>query len=379
VNILLLHPEGNLNYNANLLGLMDILGEHGHRVTYVAPRRQAINQRSAAAGLNVVLLDRHHVHGRLLFPGIRRADDIDAAPWAGHDLVLGVDRGVIDASWIARHLGIPHALLSYEIFFAAEAPADRKAEDVDACRDLSFAVCQDALRTRMLCLANRIPPEKVLQIPVAGRGFRLQFPKPRALHRMFGLAAGTKTALYAGSLADWTGAAFLLESTRNWPEDWMLVIHERTGPTRQTAALIQAHGNPARIRTSEAGFDHPGEMTEFIQSADIGVALYCPTYANEWVGRNIRDIGLASGKISGYLQHGIPVATHEIGELSDWIRFYGAGQVFALDQPFIPQEPAAGSVDACRSLFERHLDLDRFAAPLLRAVAGTTPGSNEGS
>ena len=46
MNILLVHPEGNLNYNANLLGLVEILGEAGHRVTYVAPRRPKINQQT---------------------------------------------------------------------------------------------------------------------------------------------------------------------------------------------------------------------------------------------------------------------------------------------------------------------------------------------
>jgi hypothetical protein len=379
VNILLVHPEGNLNYNANLLGLIDVLGEGGHRVTYVAPRRPAINQHAEASWLKLALLDRHQVRGRLLFPGAERAEEIDASPWTGHDLVLAVDRGIIDGSWLGRRLGIPHALLSYEIFFPEETPAGQKAEEVEACRDLSFAICQDPLRSRKLCLANCIPPERIVQVPVAGRGFRTTVPKPRLLHQEFGLAEGMKIALYAGSLADWTGAAFLLESTRSWPEHWVLIIHERTGPTPQAAALIQSHGDSRRIRTTGSGFDHPAQMTEFIQSADLGVALYRPTFADQWVGSNIRDIGLASGKISGYLQHGIPVATHEIGELSDWIRFYGAGQVFSLDRPFIPEEPAAGSLQACRALFERHLDLDRFAPSLLRAVAGGIARQDDGS
>ena len=369
MNILLVHPEGNFNYNANLGGMLELLGEAGHRVTYVAPLKPRINQHSDAPWLKVVLTEHHQVRGRLLFPGIQREQDIDAGAWVGYELVVGVDRGIIDAAWLARHFGIPHALISYEIFFSEEVSEQDKAEEIEACRDLSFAVCQDALRSRKLCLANRIAPSKMLHIPVAGRGFQPPSPKPRLLHEQFGLEATTRIALYTGSLAEWTGASFLLKSTWSWPEDWVLVIHERFGPASATRALIEEHAKPGRVRISEATFDHPGLMTAFIQSADLGVALYRPTYEDEWLGRNLEFMGLSSGKICGYLQHGIPVATHELGELSDWIRFYGAGQVFSLDQPFVPELPTPGCDERCQALFEHHLDLDRFAPLLLHAVA----------
>jgi hypothetical protein len=172
-----------------------------------------------------------------------------------------------------------------------------------------------------------------------------------------------------GSFAEWSGASYLLKSTSEWPEDWVLIIHERFGASPITIDLVAKHAHPERVRISEAIFANPGLMSAFIQSADLGVALYRPTYQNEWLGRNIEYIGLSSSKISTYLQHGVPVATHELGEISDWIRFYGAGQVFSLEHSFVPEEPAAGSTEACRKLFERHLDLERFGASLLQAAA----------
>ncbi|HEX7708114.1 MAG TPA: hypothetical protein VF701_16760, partial [Thermoanaerobaculia bacterium] len=331
MNVLILHPEGNLHYNPNLLGLIEMLGEAGHRVTYVTRRRPDIRQDGPApARTTVLLLDNPHHDGRFVFTA---SGVSDFQQWAEHDLVIGVDRGIAEAASIARHFGIPHALISYEIFFQEETPAERKAPEIDACRDLSFAVAQDDLRARKLCLANRINPDLVLRIPVAGRGYRGSEPKPKRLHEQFSLHDGVRTALYAGSLADWTGASFLLESTHAWPEHWMLIVHERFGPSPANVELVRRLAHPERIRISPSGINDPVALSEFVASADLGIATYRPTYENEWVGRNIEHIGLASGKIASYLQHGVPVAANELGEITDWIRYYGAGTIFALDRP----------------------------------------------
>src|SRR5207247_2082046 len=142
---------------------------------------------------------------------------------------------------------------------------------------------------------------KLLQIPVAARGFRSPVPKPRLLHQQFQLPEKTKVALYVGTLADWTGASFLLNSTHSWPQDWVLVIHERYGPSAATREWTGAAAATDKVRLSETPFATAAEVGSFMQSADLGIALYCPTYQSEWVGRNLSHIGLASGKIAAYL------------------------------------------------------------------------------
>jgi len=372
VNILLVHPEGNANYNANLLGLIELLGEAGHRVTYAAPRMRALNQDFTQPFISAVLVKRAPIDGRFIFAPagsfrlLGAGRDLHA--WRGYDLVLGIDRGIIEAARIARHHAIPHALLSYEIFFGDEMPAGFKEPEVEACRDLAFAICQDGVRTAHLCRENAIRADIVVQIPVAGRGFLGDMPKTGVLHASLGLAAHRKVALHMGSFASWTGAPFLLESTRAWPDAWVLVVHERYGATEATRELIRTHADPGRVHLSEARFADARRMSDFIRSADLGVALYRPGYEDGWTGGNIEHIGLSSGKIATYLQHGVPVATHELGEISTLIRRHGAGQVFPLDRPFIPAIPASPG-KACRELFETHLDLDRFGASFLQAVA----------
>ena len=57
MRILLIHPEGGLNYNINLTGLIEILSEAGHQVTYLAPRRSNINQIFNFANVTVILAE----------------------------------------------------------------------------------------------------------------------------------------------------------------------------------------------------------------------------------------------------------------------------------------------------------------------------------
>ncbi|MES2999085.1 MAG: hypothetical protein V4787_00210 [Pseudomonadota bacterium] len=380
MDILIIHPEGNVNYNVNLLGLAEMLCEAGHRVTYAAPRWPHLAQESPLPSMRMILLEDRTFHGPVLFPAAAAPNEDNAGPdfasWSGYDFVFGVDRGIIEGAWIARHFGIPHALISYELFFAEETSIEFTAPKVDACRDLAFATCQDVLRSRKLCMEYGIAPDKVLPLPVAGRDFRDCPSRPRLLHYLFELPEHVKTVLHMGSFSDWTRAPFLLESTHAWPEDWVLVIHDRHGPSAGLREQIRRLGHPDRIRLSEATFVNPEQMSAFIQSADLGAALYHATYQAKGGGRNLEHIGLSSGKISTYLQHGVPVATHDLGEISDWIQFYAAGQVFSLDRPFVPEDPGPQRALGCRKLFERHLDLERFGPAVLRAmemaVAGAT-------
>jgi O-antigen biosynthesis protein len=201
--------------------------------------------------------------------------------------------------------------------------------------------------------------------PVAGRGWRGDAGDPAAARAALGLDDETPVALYMGSLADWSGARHLLQSTRVWRGPWRLVLHERFGAHDEVRRLVNAYADPARIVLSEQRYQTPEQLAGLIRSAALGVALYTPTFESPWVGRNIAHIGLASGKIASYLQHGVPVATHGLGEISMLIGRYGAGQLFTLDRPFVPQLPAAGGSARCRRLFEQHLDMERFAPALL--------------
>jgi hypothetical protein len=46
---------------------------------------------------------------------------------------------------------------------------------------------------------------------------------------------------------------------------------------------------------------------ELLRACDVGLALFRPVYTHWMNGRNIRQIGLSSGKFSNYLACGLPV------------------------------------------------------------------------
>lgn len=358
--ILIVHPEGNINYNAGLLGLAEILSGAGHRVAYLGRKRDEIRQ-----GVRIDDVDVRFVAAKPGPTGFRFADqDL----FRGFDLIIAIDRGVVEAAEMARRFDTRLGLLSYEIFFPDETPPERKRPEVEACRNLSFAIAPDPIRAQLLSEANEIPIERIRAVPVAGRGFLGPAEKPRVFHEAFGLAPDQKVVLCLGSLADWSGARFLLESTRNWPREWVLVLHERFGPRDETSSMVDEFGNPERIRISAKPFNAPGDMREFVASADLGFAAYLPTFKNEWLGKNIKHIGLSSGKIATYLQHGVPVATHDLGAISDLIAAYRAGVVFSLDDPFIPACSHAEERDGCQRLFEEVLDLDLYAGDIMNTI-----------
>ena len=152
-----------------------------------------------------------------------------------YDLVIGVDRGIIPASFIAKMQNIPYGLVSYELYFAAETGHQFKKTEIDACKDLAFAVCQDTLRSSFLSKENNIPVGKILNVPVAGRSIK-DGERTHVLHDLTGIDKNRKIALYIGEpTAKWAGFDELIESSDNWNDQWALVLHQRYGNYDQLA------------------------------------------------------------------------------------------------------------------------------------------------
>ncbi len=374
----ILHPEGNINNNPGLTGIVELLVRDGWRVDIHSPRDGAISQRAPCAGARMVLAEPATAsQGCILsHPGGKLTPE-SRYRFGAASMIIGVDRGIIEASAIAKALGKPFGLISYEIFFSSEAGADFKAPEIEACRGLSFAIVQDEARARELGRENRIDRERMFLVPVAGCGsFPPPDPRPRLFHEMFGLPADARVALFMGSVAKWSLCDELVESVRNWPANWHLVIHNRyaldhatRGVDSRTRDMLLGMRGENRIHFSSRPFDLPSQMRDFIFSADLGVAFYRPTYNNIWEGKNLLHIGMASGKIASYLQHGVPVAVNRIGEMSDRVADRGIGQVVEDPRAFVPDDAVLAAAPRCIEYFEERLDPTRTLQPWLRRVA----------
>ena len=375
MRILFVHPEGNLANNSNLSAIIELLTRSGHEIIVRSARGSFARHENP----NVRVLE---VPGRIQ----RKLMQLSCHPrkWSlgkllitlappmtpPTDLVVGVDRqGVIEGAVIARSKGIPLAYWSYEIFFATECSSDFKALERREASSVRFAVAQDDLRARLLSEETGIPNDRILRIPVAGTGTR---PAARThyLNERFGIPANRRIAIFAGSIDEWTLARPLVESLPLWPENWVLVMHHRYGYVSDWQRSAR-HRMPSRFYLSEDSFPTIEGLGHMLHGADLGIALYNPTYDTPWTGRNIANIGMSSGKIATYMQYGLPVLINELGEISSHVREKGLGAVIrdVSEIPGILRRFDSGSMRSrCLAFFAEHLDAELYLPDLQGAL-----------
>ena len=173
MKFLIVHPEGNISVNPNLYAMVESLNENGYKVDILSLKRSGFNQKVSSLSGKLYLLKTYTFLFKInKYRGIwgKLLQLLISLTCRQYGLILGVDRdGIIAAEIISRLSGIPYALISYEIFFMDEVRQDFKEEEINACKNISFAICQDQVRSKKLSEENKIPEHKIINIPVAGR------------------------------------------------------------------------------------------------------------------------------------------------------------------------------------------------------------------
>lgn len=375
---MILHPEGTINSNPNLSGIVEILCELGYGVDIYSRRREFLNQEPPCSGSKIYLTDLMDPQdAAILFaPGVPISEETIAdveVTFRQYDLVIGVDLGIIEACLVAKIIKVPYGLISYELIFEEEAGHEQKEPEIIACRDISFAVCQGGIRSACLAAENRIPLNKVMTIPVGGRSIVAR-ERSYALHEALGIGRDKKIALYLGSAtAKWGGAAELLESTRTWDDSWVLVLHERNGVIPR--GFHEHFGARKNVYYSPFPSLPFNKLYQLINAADMGLAFYTPIRCpGTQTGLNLVHLGMSSGKIATYLQHDLPIIINEVGEMSEHVRNHALGRVV---EDFSQLSQIMGSIDNYELqrfrnrghlFFQSHLDLNMTIKPLLNAI-----------
>jgi len=377
--IMILHPEGTINSNPNLTGIVEILCEQGYGVDIYSRRREFLTQEAPCSGARIYLTDLIDPQDTaiLFAPGIQISEetisDVEKT-FRQYDLVIGVDLGIIEACLVAKIIQVPYGLISYELIFEEEVGHELKEPEIIACRDLSFTVCQGGIRSACLAAENRIPVDKIMTIPVAGRSI-IAREHSFALHEALGINRDKKIALYIGSsTAKWGGAAELLESTRTWDDSWVLVLHERSGVISK--GFHDHFGARNNVYYSPFPSLPFNKLHQLINAADIGIAFYTPIRCRgTQTGLNLVHLGMSSGKIATYLQHDLPIIINEVGEMSDHVRNHSLGRVIS---DFSQLSRIMKSIDTeelhrlrnrGHVFFQSHLDLTMTIRPLLDCIS----------
>ena len=337
--ILIVHPEGNILNNPNLLQVFLALNEE-YESHVLLPKLKILQHHKKVNGKLIVYPKLINILANILQVGF--ALKIVAGYLKlfylkdKYDLIIGVDRlGLIWADCFSKVFKSPYALISYEIFFRGETSKLFKLPEIKASKGVSFAVAQDDKRAEKLSEENKIDEEKMIKIPVTS-SFSKPYKKNISLYHELGIPLDKKILIFIGSVAKWTCIDKILPQLSRFPDSWVLVLHDGYGKIRSkvNSMLVELNLDPISISDklyySNLKLPTTEDMHHLLHSADLGLCAYCPTYSDMYTGDNLKYIGLASGKAMTYLQHGLPIVTTSGGQMGEIVKNNRLG--FTLDK-----------------------------------------------
>ena len=327
--ILIIHPVGNILNNPNLLQIFLALNEE-YETHVLLPKLKILQHHKTVNGKLIIYPKCINILANIfqvgivlkIIAGYLRLFYLKEK----YDLIIGVDRlGLIWANCFSKGFKSPYALISYEIFFRRETSKLFKLPEIKASKGISFAVVQDDKRAEKLSEENKIDKEKLIQIPVAS-SFSKPYKKNMRLYHELGIPSDKKILLFIGSVAKWTCIDKILSQLSRFPDSWVLVLHDRYGKTKSKvdSMLVELNLDPmsisGRLYYSNLKLPTTEDMHHLLHSADLGLCAYCPTYSDIYTGDNLKYIGLASGKATTYLQHGLPVVALAGGQIGEIVK-----------------------------------------------------------
>jgi len=251
-----------------------------------------------------------------------------------YDLIIGVDRhGLIEASVLNKFSETPYVFISFEIMFERETSARYKSLERTASKGVSLWIVQDEVRAQQLQVENFLQSSNKFLLPLASAG--VGSLKDERLRDRLGIPDEKKVAIVIGSVYGWSMISQIIKSVVDWPEEWVLIIHERYGRTSELLAVeVAAVENliNCKIFISDVATETVDDMGSILAGVSVGLAFYEADFKGPYTGKNLVYLGLSSGKINTYLRYGVPVIINEIGLYAEETRLYRFGCVVELPE-----------------------------------------------
>lgn len=281
-----------------------------------------------------------------------------------YDLIIGVDRqGLIEANVLNKITKTPYVYISFEIMFEDETSARYKSLEKEASKNVAAWLVQDEVRAVQLQRENLLNPSNKILLPLASAGVGVA--KADRLRDRLGIPEDKKVVIAIGAISKWTMTSQILKSVADWPEAWVLVVHDRFGQTRKLLAGELADFADLldrKIYISEEAPEMVDDMGSILAGVSAGLAFYKPengrNYHGYHIGKNLEYLGLAAGKISTCLRYGVPVIINEVGLYADEARQFRFGCV--VERP----EQIKDSLDEISHGEYRHNAVDYFVKKL---------------
>ena len=233
--------------------------------------------------------------------------------------ILGVDPvGFILAARIKSFLRkIEVHYLSFEIFFLTEVMNNKpffkiKKKEIKYGKYLDVLVIQDKVRKELLINENKWNnrPIECVFCPVAPSLFSTD-PYARKLYRdKLGINENECVIVHSGSVDKWSGGELLPKILAvGLPPNFRLLVHSKYKFNPENKAhkqLLQLASTGYPLILHDQYFADYEDYLNFLQVADVGLALYEADFTTPYTGKNIDEVGLSSGKFSTYMLLGIP-------------------------------------------------------------------------
>lgn len=289
--------------------------------------------------------------------------------------IVGVDRhGLIEGAILSQITRTPMVFISFEILFEKETSIRFKSLEKRAAIRVAHWIIQDSVRAGCLQKENGFSAHNRFILPLASAGCGVK-QIPRLRDELL-IPLDKKVAISIGSIVEWAMSKHILESVSSWPEEWVLIMHDRYGQTQQLVrnalpGIKSLIGDRVFLsKTAPALID---EMGGVLNGVSVGLAFYAPDYIGPTRGDNLKFLGMASGKISTYLRYGVPVIMNDIGLAAEAAVANRFGVV--LDHPrAIGQALAVLDIQECSEnalrYFSKKLDYEIYRAGLTQLFAG---------
>ena len=226
--------------------------------------------------------------------------------------------------------------LSFEIFFREELSGHylaMKEKEIYYSRYIDSLLTQDEKRRELLIAENniRLTPEKIALVPVSP--MKIEVDEKPDLHTVLNIPKDKKLAVYSGSVGEWCGTKAIIEVFNKgyWNDNYWLVFHTRKPIDKENefyADLMRLDYDATMpFSMHPHPFDGFEKLAGFLSGFDVALALYYPNNENPYYGRNMKEIGLSSGKFSMYMMLGLPTIVTPCKVYEELIKKYRFGAV----------------------------------------------------
>jgi glycosyltransferase involved in cell wall biosynthesis len=370
---LIIHPEGNIFNNPTLCCLVSLLNEIN--INVIVRSRSNYGQSNNVNNVNIKPYGKfidflrrllfHKICCRYLIWLLVVAERLFLYKRQDFDIVIGVDSdGLIESGFHCLISRVPVIFFSFEIMFESETSSRYKNLEREASCYVRKWYVQDDVRAKLLHIENKLDLSRRVLLPLSSSGVGLS--GNIRLRDKIGVPRDKKVALIMGSISSWSMTREIVQSVANWPNDWVLIIHDRYGRTLGELSALGIEPDDLvkeKIYLSCEYSSCIDDMGVVLAGVAIGLAFYRADYKTPCTGKNLEYIGLASGKISTFLRYGIPVILNEIGAYSELAIEHGFGVVVKDADDIsiaLSKCDCLAMSDAARIYFKEFLDFENY-------------------